>query len=332
MKAKLIMTLGVGILCAVVLNLAFGSGLMGKNPGDDYVFAGEYYGGEEYLCYLNTGEHEIWYLNDDNPNKVTVEDDYGGPIFSQDQIQANESIDAGGDTYHKIGSFNVELSGWYWVYAQRDCEVYITSSSMNLLGFAGDVCCGAIMTIIGVALLSWGYKMWDNERGIDPEKIRKKFERTHASSPSSSSVSEIDVDRLTSSALSQPYQSPPPGQWTGTIPSQQAQYPSPPTQPSYQQPRPSIQSPPPASPLYQQQSQLPNQLPPLAPRQYPQQPLQPTELPLQGRPLFPQSQSTRSPQHRTPHPSQPDITWICPKCGRKSENKFAFCMNCGYKK
>ena len=229
MKAKLIMTLGVGILCAVVLNLAFGSGLMGKNPGDDYVFAGEYYGGEEYLCYLNTGEHEIWYLNDDNPNKVTVKDDYGGPIFSQDQIQANESIDAGGDTYHKIGSFKVELSGWYWVYAQRDCEVYITSSSMNLLGFAGDVCCGAIMTIIGVALLSWGYKMWDNERGIDPEKIRKKFERTHASSPSSSSVSEIDVDRLTSSALSQPYQSPPPGQWTGTIPSQQAQYPSPPT-------------------------------------------------------------------------------------------------------
>lgn len=65
-----LMIVGALILCSVVLNLVLGLGLMGKNPGNDYVFTGEYNGGEQYPCYLSTGEYEIWYLDDDNPNTI----------------------------------------------------------------------------------------------------------------------------------------------------------------------------------------------------------------------------------------------------------------------
>ena len=133
------------------------------------------------------------------------------------------------------------------------------------------------------------------------------------------------------------------------IPSQQAQYPSPSTQPSYQQSLPTTQSPPPAFPSYHQQSQ------------------QPTQLPPQGQALIPQPQSTQSPQYPTPPysppqpqpetqqqqyhqqkpsqqyspqlqvpsqgiPTQPDGTWFCPTCGTKLEPAFVFCTNCGFRR
>ena len=251
-----------------------------------------------------------------------MSDGYGGTVFRQSEIHSNESVKTGGGTYHKIGSFEIEVAGFYSVYAEKGSEIFITSSSMSLLGIAGDVCCGAVMSIIGVTLFSWGYKKWDTERGMNPEKIRKKFERSHPSAPSSSTVGRIDVSRLSAGALTQPMQQ---------FPTQHV--------------------PPPQS------TQLPPVSLPASRRD--QGPLQqPTKSPQQGQPHYPQphypqpqihqqqyhqgtppQQSTQQsqipPPGFPPIPSQPlpaNVNWFCPQCANDVDGKFVFCTNCGYRK
>ena len=113
----------------------------------------------DYPCYLDNKEYDVWYLNDDNPFEVAIYDE-ANTIFQKDNIKSSSSISVGGDTYNKIGSFNCEQEGEYWVYAENSCVLYITEG--KTVNFS-DICFVSI-AFFGIAFIGNGIHLWNKER------------------------------------------------------------------------------------------------------------------------------------------------------------------------